>query len=369
LDIYLLKAVEARNQKSYLEATRILEYVVRQYPRSINAKLELATTYAWQKRYEAAIEQYNAVLAQEKQNIAARNGLGRIQSWRNQSEAAITTFQGVLREEPNNLEAMLGMAFTYTLKRNIKQAKYYYESVLNIDPNNTEAKEGLINLYPPKRSDITLSTGVLTVSDGHDVVQHVLEFSQQLRNRNWSVTGAAFRANDTNRFQNGIHLGLMRQLGVGGSFGASVYTSFGDFGKRYSLAFDATKQLSSNLTLLGTVRPGINTDKQFEWIAGGGMLWQMSRDSYALGQYFAENLYGLEPAHTVTATTYLAVLPHFALQPSVFFHANRHDNAHNILNYSLGVHFRWTNKLSLGAHYGLGKNQKQQLGFTLRIRR
>lgn len=371
IQAYLACALDFRNQHQLPEAIQRLQYLHQHHPEFLPAQLELAMTLAWAKRYAESLSIYEQVLQTDPTLNAARIGQAWVWAWKGDLARAESAFRTLIVEQPGWMDAQLGLAFTLRAGLHYEAARKLYEQILTQTPDHPEAKQGLALLQNAARTDVTIATGKLTVSDGREVVQQTLEMSHVLH-EGLSVAGTAFFDRNPNVGGDqwgGGRVGFMKRPNTHWQYGVSVFGSRGNGAYRYGIGVEASHQITKSFTVLGTMRPGLNQGRKFEWVAGGGVLWQISRESYVLPQCFAEQLAGIPRAYTCVATAKLEVIPRFSVVPTVVWHEKETVPPERIWDANIGAMLRISRQVYAGLNWGVSDGDMFRMGFMLRVRK
>ncbi|HCR48849.1 MAG TPA: hypothetical protein DIW24_04415 [Bacteroidetes bacterium] len=365
-------AIEARNQKDLETAIHLLRLVSAQFPQEVNPRLELAITLAWAKKYEEAQALYRDLLYADPDLFPALMGQAWVTAWQGAPERAAERFKALVVAYPEQMEPKIGLAFSYRALLHYDAARRLYREVLAQVPDHAGAIDGLEALKYAAKTDLTINTGKLTVSEGRHVEQQVAEVAHQL-NRKFALTATAFRdvqtENRTDAWK-GARVGAMIRLTEKTRTGLALFGSKGQLDYRYGISLDVNVRAGSAVTFLATLRPGLKNGKDFEWIAGGGFLVQNNPRNYFLSQCFIEQLAGLPQSMTCAGTYKQRVGNRFSVQPTLVWHRPIPENPEQqILDINFALQYQFTPRLLAGANIGFGKDNTQRLGFGVRFRR
>ncbi len=365
-------ALEARHRGDLTGAIAVLRALSAAFPEETSPMLELAMTLGWAKKYREALEIYDQILATHPYLFPAQIGQAWITAWQGNSQLAANRFQKLVQANPEQVDAKVGLAFALRGLMRYEDARRQYREVLSTHPDHAGALEGLRALQYATKTDVTVNTGKLTVSEGRHVVQQVAEAAHQY-NRNLSFTAAAFRDVPTENEKEtwmGGRLGIMLKLTEKTRTGFALFGSKGPYDHRYGVSFDVNMRATNSLTFLGTLRPGLKNGQDFEWTLGGGFLLQTNPQNYFLSQCFVQQLAGLPESMTCAATYKQPLGKRFSVQPTLVWHRPIPESLNpQILDLNVALQYHLTPKLMIGANYGFGKSNTQRLGFGLRFRR
>lgn len=365
-------AIEARNQKDLETAIRFLRLVSVQFPQEVNPRLELAITLAWAKKYAEAQALYRDLLYADPTLFPALVGQAWVTAWQGTPERAAERFKELVVAYPEQIEPKIGLAFAYRALLRYDAARRLYREVLTQTPDHVGAMEGLEALKYTAKTDLTVNTGKLTVSEGRHVEQQVAEVAHQL-NRKFALTATAFRdvqtENRTDAWR-GARMGAMLSLTEKTRAGLTLFGSKGPTDYRYGVSVDANVRAGNAVTFLVTLRPGLKNRQDFEWIVGGGLLVQVNPRNYFLSQCFIEQLAGLPQSMTCAGTYKQRLGSRFSVQPTLVWHRPIPEKpAQQILDMNFALQYQFTPRLLAGANIGFGKDSTQRLGFGVRFRR
>lgn len=107
----------------------------------------LAGIYAFQKKYEKALEHYNGALEDDAQYSAARTGKARLYSVTGRREEALKEAEALAKEDPYNAGAQLILAKEYQREGRTEEALQALSQAYRLDPGNPEALLMQSNLY------------------------------------------------------------------------------------------------------------------------------------------------------------------------------------------------------------------------------
>jgi tetratricopeptide (TPR) repeat protein len=99
-----------------------------------------------QRRYEAAIQQYNTALEKDPQVIGAYLGLGKTMVAQGHHNLALEYYESGLQSAPNNIQLLLGKGEALLQQGDIAGARAVYNQIQQISPGNSAALVGIGNV-------------------------------------------------------------------------------------------------------------------------------------------------------------------------------------------------------------------------------
>ena len=167
--------------KKHDQAIATYQKIIQDYPKNIEAHLELAKLYSWKKEYQKAIEEnllvlkiapekleamkqiaetytyahqldqaelwYHRCIEQDQDDISLYIGLGEVLLWQQKYEEATCYLKIAMSKGTLSEEAKLFLAQSFLYKGDVLQAKNTFLEILAKDPQNTPAKIGLAESY------------------------------------------------------------------------------------------------------------------------------------------------------------------------------------------------------------------------------
>jgi len=126
-------------EKRYGEAEPLLEAVLKQDPRIIDARFNLALVYLDTGRYEAAIKENLSVLDMKPDFSTAAMNLAIALQKTGRIEEAAAWFEKTIALEPSQLKAYRALAGIYADQEKYRKAVQLLENALNYDEENIKA--------------------------------------------------------------------------------------------------------------------------------------------------------------------------------------------------------------------------------------
>ena len=112
--------------------------------RTIEERLQIATSLRVEGRYDEAEEILQAILGEEPDNTQARREWGLILGFVGRFEESIEELRRVVEADPGWLEARNDLAMSYAMIGMVDEARAEFELILEVDPTNAMALRQIV---------------------------------------------------------------------------------------------------------------------------------------------------------------------------------------------------------------------------------
>lgn len=154
---WVQEAMTARQGGNYQEAISLLRTAVEQNP-SLQNRLLLAETMAWNKELADAGKMYREILGTHPGNRDALLGLSRVLLWEAKYRQAKQRFAELLSSRPADIDAKEGSALASYWSGDYRTAAREFRGVLAIEPGRAESRKGLLEIEAAARHYFRLSS-------------------------------------------------------------------------------------------------------------------------------------------------------------------------------------------------------------------
>lgn len=139
-----LQEIQAlKKEGKFQEAISLAEKALLEKPND-EIRLELASLYAFEKRYEDSLKLYNTLLEKNPKNTDFLLGKARVLSWMGKGEEAKSLFENISPENPGAYaEALLGLADLARWENDPKEAHELYKKAEALQPESPEIQKRL----------------------------------------------------------------------------------------------------------------------------------------------------------------------------------------------------------------------------------
>lgn len=122
----------------HAEAEALYDRALAADPRSVTHRVGRGYVRAWQKRYDAAIEDFRAALAIDPRNRDAGNGLGWTLAWAGRHPEAEARFRASLAQDASDLDAAKGLGYVALWRGDAPTAVAHFTALVAAHPGNAE---------------------------------------------------------------------------------------------------------------------------------------------------------------------------------------------------------------------------------------
>jgi tetratricopeptide (TPR) repeat protein len=312
--VFLLAGVVDRTAGRLADAIVALQQAQGLAPSTVRVDVELATTLAWNRNLDRAIDLFRQVLIEFPDDPGARNGLAFALAWQGQLEEARGMFNTMTEQDPQNVSAWLGLGFVERAYFHRPEAEAAYRRVLEIDPGNAEAREALEILLWERPGESRLLPGLSTspgaATQGEARIDAVYSASPKLTILGGyqryafgaaSVTSGGGVLTGT-RTEDSLEGGVIFRPSGRTTLAASVYTFFSDDMTRAIVWVEGVYAVTRSVSLLGNVRPAFSSGlpQLFAWAAGATV--SLASQQQVTARALVASDTELEPRLTVLAS-------------------------------------------------------------------
>lgn len=134
MDTKKQKAYELAWSSSYEDAISLFREILKEDPKSLDARLGLSYTYAWKKAYSQALRNFRLVLVQDPENPEAIKGIAYTNLWSGQYQRSLATFERLPPAMRASDEIIQARGFIYVHLQKLSLARKEYDAISSPKP-------------------------------------------------------------------------------------------------------------------------------------------------------------------------------------------------------------------------------------------